>query len=143
MEWLSLLGILGFFSVEDMRKRSVQLVALLAAAITGVVMHLYFGRISIWSLLGGLAVGAIMYGISILSQERIGKGDALLIAVTGIFLGFWGNLLVLWIATLLAMCAGIAAIVFFQKGKNYELPFIPFVFASYLIYLSINHGSLA
>lgn len=143
MEWISLLGILGYFSVEDLRKKSIQLVPLLAAAIAGVLFHMYFSRISIWNLIGGMAVGAGLYIISVLSNERIGKGDALLMSVTGIFLGFWDNLMLLWVSMLVAMVAGIGAVLILKKNRRYEMPFIPFVFTGYLIYLSINRGGLA
>ena len=121
MEIAGLLGILGYFSIEDIRQRSIRIVPLLLAAIMGLVFHLFFGRISIWNLLGGLGIGAVMYMISVISNERVGKGDAMLLAVTGIYLGFWDNLLLLWMASLLTMAVGLVAVVFFRKGKHYEL----------------------
>lgn len=140
MEMIGLLGILGYFSVEDIRRRSVRIVPLILAAIAGLVLHLYFGRISVWSLLGGLGIGAGMYVVSVASKERVGKGDALLLAVTGIFLGFWDNLLLLWLASFLAMAAGVVAVLVFRKNRHYELPFIPFVFVGFLVFLLANQG---
>lgn len=142
MESLSLLGILGFFSIEDITKRRIRLAAVLLAAIAGLLLHICFWRITIWNALGGIAVGAAMYLVSVLSAEKIGKGDAMMIAVTGIFLGFRGNVIVLWTAMLLAMIAGIAAVVFLKKGKDYEIPFIPFMFLSYTIHLLLNTGGV-
>ena len=103
MEMLGLLGMLGYFSIEDIRRKSVHTAPLIVTAIAGVFLHLYGGRLSIWDLLGGLGIGVVMYGISVASRERVGKGDALVLGVTGIFLGFWNNLLLLWIASFLAM----------------------------------------
>ena len=140
MEMLGLLGMLGYFSIEDIRRKSVHTVPLIVTAIAGVFLHLYGGRLSIWDLLGGLGIGVVMYGISVASRERVGKGDALVLGVTGIFLGFWNNLLLLWIASFLAMVAGIVAVAFFQKGRHYELPFVPFLFVGLFICLLINRG---
>ena len=142
MEMIGLMGILGFFSWEDIRKRSIHLVPLVLAAMAGVVLHMYFERITIWSLLGGGGIGMIMYGISLISGEKIGKGDALLLGVTGIFLGFWANLVVLWIASCLIAAGGVVAVLVLHKGKEYELPFVPFLFAGFVIYYLLERGGM-
>ncbi len=142
MEMISLMGILGYFSWEDIRKRSIHLVPLIMAAIAGLMMHLYFCRITIWNIFGGLTIGLAMYAISLLTGEKIGKGDALLLAVTGIFLGFWGNLILLWIASCLAAIGGVVAVCFFHKGKEYEIPFAPFLFVGFVIYLLLQQKGM-
>ena len=142
MEMIGLMGILGYFSWEDVRKRSIHLVPLLVSAIMGVIGHIWFGRITIWNLLGGLGIGVVMYGVSLASGEKIGKGDALLLSVTGIFLGFWGNLMLLWIAACLSAVGGAFAMLMFHKGKDYELPFVPFLLAGFVIYLSLQKGGM-
>lgn len=144
METMSLMGILGYFSIKDIREKQIGVVPLIFSAIAGMLLHLRFERITIWSLLGGIGVGLGLYGISIATREKIGKGDALLLAVTGIFLGFWDNLILLWMASLVAAAAGLAAIFIFHKGRKYELPFIPCVFLSFLMYLAlIANGGLS
>ncbi len=142
MESLSLFGILGFFSLEDIKKKRIMTAPLLAAAIAGLLLHVLFLRISIWNVTGGIAVGAVMYFISVLSGEKIGKGDAMMIAVTGIFLGFWGNIIVLWTAMFFSLIAGAVAVLFFKKGRHYELPFIPFMFISYAMHVAMNTGGV-
>ena len=143
VETISLMGILGYFSVKDIRDRQIGMVPLTLAAIGGVLLHLCYERISIWNLLGGIGIGMGLYGISVLSHEKIGKGDALLIGVTGIFLGFWDNLIVLWIASLVAAVTGMVAVLIFHKGKRYELPFIPCVFLSFIVYVWMQNGGLS
>ncbi len=142
MEMIGLMGILGYFSWEDVRKRSIHLVPLILAAMAGVVLHMYFERITIWSLLGGVGIGAAMYGLSLASGEKIGRGDALLLAVTGIFLGFWGNLVLLWIASCLIGVGGAISVLVLHKGKEFELPFVPFLFAGFVIYSFLEHGGM-
>ena len=139
MEMLGLFGILGYFSFRDMKERQIGLVPLVLSAIVGLVFHLWYGRISIWNLLGGICIGLCLYVVSVISHEKIGKGDALLLAVTGIFLGFWDNLILLWIASLLAAVAGGMAMVFFHKERHFELPFIPCIFIGFVMYLSMQH----
>lgn len=142
MEMLSLLGVLGALSVEDIKKKKVSIVVLALAGIAGILMHLQFARISIWNILGGVTVGAVMYGVSILSREKIGKGDAILIAVTGIYLGFWGNIILLWVSSVLAGMGGVFALVLLKKGREFEIPFIPFVFVAYIGCIILWKGQL-
>lgn len=142
VEMLSLLGILGALSIEDIKKKEVSVILIAAAGIFGVVWHVYFSRITIWNLLGGIGVGVVMYVISLLSREQIGKGDALLITVTGIYLGFWGNIILLWVASLFAGLGGVVAVSFFGKGRGFEIPFVPFVFAAYIGCLILWKGQL-
>ena len=142
METISLLSFLGFFSIEDIRTRGIHMILLGLSAIVGLLFHLFNGRISIWSLLGGLGIGLLLFGISTASHEKIGKGDALLLSVTGIFLGFWNNLFLLWISSVVSAVISLIAVILFHKGREYELPFIPCVFLGYIILLMTNGFSV-
>ena len=142
VEMVSLFGILGVFSLEDMQKRKVTTMALLLSGIIGMVLHLCYGRLTIWNLMGGFAIGVVFYIASVLSGGQIGKGDALLIMVTGIFLGFWNNLMLVWAAACLAGFAGLVAVLGFHKPKSYELPFVPFLLAAYVLCLVVWGGTI-
>lgn len=142
MEVLGLFGILGYFSVEDLRYRRLRTVGLLSCAIAGILLHIRYGRISVWDMLGGMAIGLFMYLVAVISSEKIGKGDALLLMVTGIFLGFSHNLILLWAAAVLAGAAGFVSVFILKKGHSYELPFVPFLFASYIICLILWGGRI-
>ncbi len=143
METISLLGILGMCSYRDVRYRSLRTGMLLAFAAVGVWMHLLFERIGVWDMAGGMAVGVSLYLIAHLSGERIGKGDALLVMVCGIFLGFWETIVLLWVAFLLAGVIGFAFVRMRHVGRNYELPFVPFLLLGYVFCLFIWGGSIA
>ena len=143
METCSLFSILALFSVEDVRRRTIPVGGIVVAAIVGLVMHLCFRRIGIWNVCGGILIGGILLLVSMASHERIGRGDALLLAVTGIFLGFWDNLMLFWIATVISAFCGLAAMLFFGKKKQDELPFVPCLLGSYLACLAFWGGRLA
>jgi leader peptidase (prepilin peptidase)/N-methyltransferase len=135
MEIISLLGILGICSAEDMLRKQLHIITIAAFGILGVIFHLYYRTHSTTDMLGGMAVGGILYLVSLLSNERIGKGDAFLLTTTGIYLGFWDNIAILWMGSLLAGIIGIVLYIIFQKKPSYRIPFVPFLLAAYLLLL--------
>ncbi len=143
MEVICMIVMLLHMSVEDIRKRTVPVIPMMIWGMAGVLIHLYNGRISYVSMLGGLIPGIVVYVLSILTHEKIGKGDAILLVVTGIYMGFWGNIFMLWIGMIMAAVGGVISMTFFKKGKNYELPFVPFLFAGFLMIVLCNGGMLS
>lgn len=129
METIGLLGILGICSMRDVRHKTIQTGVLLLSAIIGLWLHLVFGSISVWDMLGGMAIGGVLFVVAHFSDEKIGKGDAFLVMICGIFLGFLGTLLILWMALLFANMVGIT-IAFFKRKRRYEMPFVPFLLVS-------------
>ncbi len=143
MEMICMIVMLLHMSVEDIRKRTVPVIPMMIWGMAGVLLHLYNGRISYVSMLGGLIPGIVVYVLSILTHEKIGKGDAILLVITGIYMGFWGNIFMLWIGMIMAAVGGVISMTFFKKGKNYELPFVPFLFAGFLMIVLCNGGMLS
>lgn len=136
MEAVGLLGMLGVCSYEDIKKKSIKVITPVLFGILGVVLHLIFGKVGAIDMLLGMTVGGALYIISILSRERIGKGDALLIGISGIYLGFWNNIALLWSASILAGMSGLILII---AGKRHaQIPFVPYVLAAYIILLIIK-----
>ena len=54
----SVLGMLGICSIEDIRKKEIQSVRVLCFGIGGILLHLWQRNQSLYSMLGGIAVGA-------------------------------------------------------------------------------------
>lgn len=130
METIGLLGMLGICTYEDIRKKQVEVLSVLAFGILGVLIHMINQSTTILNILGGMAIGLVVYVISLLSKEKIGKGDALIIAISGIYIGFWDNLILFWGATTIAGMIGLIYIAFGRRNK--ELPFVPFLFITYV-----------
>ena len=127
----TLLGMLGWCSFEDYRRKRILVYPVLGFGIVGVLLHLYDRSVSIGSLLAGCGLGI---GLLLLSHitGQIGAGDALVLMVSGIYLGFWENARLffhglmfcgIWSLLLLALKR--------KKGKD-EVAFIPFLFLAYL-----------
>ena len=78
----------------------------------------------------GAGVGLIIRIISEYSKESIGKGDAYLISVMGLFLGVLSNLYIVLGATLISMIYSIILLIR-KYDKKHEMPFVPFLSISY------------
>ena len=93
-------------------------------------------------MLGGASVGVVLLVIGYLTKEKIGYGDGILFVATGIYLGFWNNLILLWLSTSLAGIYGIILMLLKKKKKDSEIPLVPFVLGVYVVTLIFNGGAL-
>ena len=135
METIGLLGMFGLCSKDDIKYKQVKVFVISIFGVLGVLLHVFFGKNSWASMLLGFSIGAILYFVSILTNEKIGKGDALIIAVAGIYLGALKTLELLWFSSLLAAIGGLILIVVKKKEKTFEMPFVPFMLLAYILML--------
>jgi leader peptidase (prepilin peptidase)/N-methyltransferase len=99
------------------------------------------GEQSIWILLAGCSIGAALLGISRLTEGALGAGDGIFFVITGLYLGFWRNLLLLSSALFLCSMAGLACLIW-EKGKGNNcrkktLPFLVFAFPAGILLMCI------
>lgn len=145
MESISLLGLLGVCSIMDISKRKISSAVVYGFGILGIIWHIAFQRLELRSIAGGMLIGIVLYVISVISHEKIGKGDAILFIVTGIYLGFWNNIWLLWSASVIVALYGLAFVFIHyrikqekietESVKETKLPFVPFVMVSFLFCL--------
>ena len=83
-------------------------------------------------------VGLMVYLFSVLTKEKIGKGDAFVVMVTGLYLGFQNTLLLVWLSTILAAVIGSIIIRKNNVNTDFEIPFVPFLLMGYLIIYFIS-----
>ena len=138
MEVLSLLCLYGLTSYEDIKTRQVRIREILIFGVIGILFNLICKPHAAISVIGGVMVGIVLYIFSILSHEKIGKGDGLIVIVTGLYLGFMGTLSLLWLSSVLAALAGAVFIKRHGAKLDMELPFIPFLLAGYILLFIIN-----
>lgn len=132
MEIWILSGMLGLYSIEDIRKRAITAKYLVLFGMAGVVLNLYRGDISVFNMFCGVVLGLFIVLISLVTRGSVGLGDGLLFIITGIFLGGTLNLELLTISLVYASLFSLGMIALGRKKKNQEIPFIPFVFVGYV-----------
>ena len=126
------MGILIFLlaaAIYDWKYRFIPGWLYVAAAIEAVLWRgiCQIGKEGIWE-----GIGLLLLFISKKSDGAIGKGDGLTFMITGIYLGLWRNLCLLWFSLILCSLWGAGLMVIGRMGwkqvKKKELPFLPFVF---------------
>lgn len=128
------IGILLFAAgMIDIRHRQISrrmIVVLFLACCAILPFRRYF---RILDMVGGLAVGLGIIGLSVISKEQIGKGDGMVIAAVGIAFGARRCFLVLCTASFL-MCIIAIGLLLLRKGaRQTRLPFLPALFVGYLL----------
>ena len=102
-------GYLCVVSMWDIRKREIPVWLIAAGGILSASLGYFHGKIPLVLMVTGALVGGVFLLISRLTQEAFGYGDSLMIAVTGVYLGFWNVLyLLVWAYVLAAVFAGTA-----------------------------------
>ena len=119
----------------DLKQKSVYLPLLAGVGMLGIICHIFLQEKSVWNLLLGMLIGCALLLVGFLSGEKIGYGDGSVFAMTGVFLGFWENLLLLILASVLSGVAVIVLLFTGRKGKKDQIAFVPFIFAGYVLML--------
>lgn len=126
------LGLLGVCSIEDIKSREIGVYKIYFLGILGILLHIFSRKISVYSILGGMLIGILILILGKLTGGSVGIGDGLILIDTGVLLGSVDNLKLFCGGIFLAGIAALILLVFFRKNKKYELPFIPFLFITYV-----------
>lgn len=117
----------------DLLTSSIHLL-LLAAGVVPIFLSLFTeGTITLPERGLGLATGLAVLLISLLSHEQIGKGDALLLCITGIYLGVYDNALLMTLSFGMVICYSIVILASRRFVKSMRIPYAPFVFVGYVV----------
>lgn len=135
MEWiikLVITCILGLLAVVDFKKKQISNVFLLIVSAIVIVNYVIFRPITIINLIGGVAVGIVLLGISYVTRQKIGVGDGLLVMILGAYLGFEViGFVLLYALTLSAIWSGLLLRIK-KVNRHYTIAFIPFIFVGYV-----------
>lgn len=135
MQQMILLGMLGIYAIEDFWRKTVSVRYLPVFALIGIVLHLYLKDMTVLGMIFGMLSGTAVLGLSLLTRESIGKGDGILLIVTGIFLGGVDNFELLCISLFYAALFSFIMLLTGIYKKNQEIPFVPFLFLGYMTML--------
>lgn len=130
-----LLIFLAAVAYQDWKEKQINAGILLVAAFCGIVLQAGVQKESIRSILAGFGVGLVLLLLAWITGGSVGAGDGMMLMVCGIYLGFWENINLLMTALIMAGIIALFMIAVKKKGRNYRLPFVPFVLAAYLFQL--------
>ena len=129
-----MLGVMGAFSIYDLKYKKIPIWAVILFGVAVLLYRLDVG-VGIGELLAGIVPGAGLLLTAFCTKESIGFGDGMVLCVLGLFLGIKGSLAVLGMALVFAALLAAVLLVLKRAGKKTELPFLPCLFAGYLISL--------
>ncbi|MBQ3585044.1 MAG: hypothetical protein IJA27_10075, partial [Lachnospiraceae bacterium] len=89
--------------------------------------------ISLVNICFGTVPGIILYAVSILSRGGIGKGDAVLMGVIGMYIGIKNSIILFVSALLLIACFSIVLIILKKGNMKTKIPFVPFILIAFII----------
>lgn len=135
MQKVIVLGLLGLCSLEDVRHKRLTIVYILMFGIGGLILHLFAPVCSIYSILCGMLLGIAMILVSFITRGNVGIGDGMLLLVTGVYLGGYGNLQLLMTGLLLAALWALGLLMLKKKKGKDEIAFAPFLLLSYFVLL--------
>ncbi len=119
--------------IRDLHKRKISLVSVSAFGSLGILLQCTHWSENWMNLLGGIGVGAAVLLLAKITKEKIGYGDGWVLMVSGIYLGFYGNLVLLAYSLMATSAVAILLIVLKKAKKNTELPFVTFMFIGYIV----------
>ncbi|MDO4298439.1 MAG: A24 family peptidase [Lachnospiraceae bacterium] len=117
----------------DLRYGCVYRKTAAAAILISAAGYFVTGKFSVWEMILSLIPGMLCLFISFLTQEGLGYGDSIAIAVCGFALGLERIFSVVVIGFFLAAVWGIGLCIFRKAGRKMEFPFLPFLTIGYVI----------
>lgn len=133
----TLMAVIGLLllaaGIVDMRKRQISRAQILILLLVCCAVIPLKNESGVIDVVGGLAIGLCAIGVSVATREQIGRGDGIVIAAVGIALGARKCLLVVFIASFMMSMAAIVVLSFRKGGRQTRLPFLPAIFAGYLL----------
>ena len=130
-EWIGFLFLL-MLSVRDIREKKINIVFLLP----GVVLAFYqMPDGFLWAAIPGFLFGILLFVLSFLTKEAIGMGDAFAVLLCACYLPFYPVYFIFVAGLFMAGIVGIFLILVRKGNRKTEIPYLPFISLSYLIYL--------
>ncbi|MCD8299718.1 MAG: prepilin peptidase [Clostridiales bacterium] len=133
-----LLGILTVLAWLDIKKREFPLPFIGFSGFVMVCVIMAAGEFSISKMIGGACVGGALLLMALATKESIGMGDGLMFCITGICLGLWNNLFLLFAATTICAVCGVILLAAKKCTRKESLPFAPFVLISDVLLLALT-----
>lgn len=132
------LCLLAICSMQDIKTQKIKINPILVTGIIGVIWHMMYQKIELCNMLLGMGLGIVVWILSVFTKGKIGMGDAILLMVTGIFLGMEQNLELFLTALLFAGLWGLYLLVVRKRARTESFPFVPFLLAAYVEMLVIR-----
>lgn len=128
--YIILFFVLGVSAFTDIRYRKIAGNILGVTAILLIAVLWWLGVLTMKRLLGASFICGIFLGISVVTGEKIGIGDALLFGVVGLAVGLQRNIAIIMISFSIAFLIALFLFVSRKGDRNTEIPLAPILLFS-------------
>ena len=133
--------LLIYLSVVDVKRRKVPTMACLLMG-TAILVWMCMGRALNWTdSMMGACIGIFLIVAAFITGQAVGTGDGLVFILSGLLLGFWGNMQLLFISLFIELLF-MGGWLLVRKVRNKKvcmseamkkrIPFLPFILLSYI-----------
>lgn len=125
----------------DLKERRVPVWMVLAGGVFAVIMYFWpdrQGKAGGADLFWSVMPGAMMLAASIFTKQA-GWADGAVLILFGSLTGFRVCVFSFLLSMLLILAVSLTLLVFRKVGKNTRLPYLPFLFAGYLVQAAIRN----
>lgn len=124
---------LGTMSLFDLKTKRLPDMSIVLGLVSAVLVRIAFKGQPLSSYIAAIAVGILFFAVSYFTKEKIGYGDSFIILFIGILLGFENLLFIVFAALIMSAVTGVVMIIAKGCKRNLSLPFVPFMFAAFLL----------
>lgn len=117
---------------EDYKTEKISMILILTGAAISIAAAA-INNDNIMQILYGILTGNAVLLIGYASREAVGYGDGLIFIITGIFLGWMNNIILIAGSLLLAAVCSMILMALRIKKRTDRIAFVPFILGAYVL----------
>ena len=126
-EYMINIILLGLLALIDFIKKEIHIFILLPVITVWLSTSIWNNEIKMQAILAAI----LLIGLSIVTKLAFGMADAIVLSLIALENGIFNMLIIFFTANIIFLI--FAVIKFGFKQKNREIPFIPFIFISFIL----------
>ena len=120
-------------AITDLKSKTIPIWWTVVFGISAMIYQIFWKKQKLEAILFSMIIGVTLLVAAKISNQRIGYGDGIIFLILGLWIGFWDGISLLFFSLILSSIISVYLIIVRRKGRDYRIPFIPFVTAGYII----------
>lgn len=129
--------VLSVCAIEDWFTKKISVWCPVTGLMTAVVIRLREGSFMDLGCWLGVLIGILFFLLAIISRERIGKGDGLVLIVCGFCLSWKATLSLVLGSMILFLTVGVLKVICQNTRRDTTMAYIPFLWVMFMVSLII------
>lgn len=137
-EFMGVLILLILCSITDIKEKKVYSLPCFIFMMAGIILESMIKQKGILNISSGILPGVLIYIAGIMTGGGIGKGDAIIFIVIGVFMGLKKSLILLVCSLIFINIIGLFILIFRKGNMKTKIPFVPFILISFITLVCTN-----